>query len=724
VSAGQRTVARTDGLEGLAAAFPHLGATLAVGPVQLRNRAIVTAHTTNLGVSHEISDRHVEYHRRRAAGGFGLIITEGLRVHPTSLRRPETLSVWDDGCIAGLQRLVDAVHSEGGAIFAQLLHSGREAADDYTRIPSWGPSPLAWSRGAPMPHEMDADEIDELITCFAEATARIVAAGFDGIEVHSGHGHLLQQFLSPVTNTRTDAWGGDGPRRRALVDRVLEVVAKATPRDRVALGIRISADEFLEGGLDADTMAVLTAELVGDHHLDFVNVSHSAYVGAVTLSTQIADMSHGPAPFRHLPAGIKAAVPQVPVMMACRIDTVGQGDELIAAGFADAVAFTRASIADPDLIRVAASGGRPRRCTSCNQLCIGRTSTGLSLSCVVNPEVGLEARWDSVRDRIAAAAEARSGRPRILVIGGGPSGMEAALTAAAYADVTLVDAGTELGGTLRLAAQLRNRSGWWRLIEDLTAGCIESGVDIRLGERVESPIDGAAGPFDGVSAVVLATGAQRRPRTFGSRESVLVERLGQDRWEERITAKDRVVIHDDSGFWPGLAAVEHLIATGAEVHYVSPLAAFAPQITIYSKYGLLDRLRGADLHVHLGCRLVAWRPDGTVDVETQIGKQVATSIPDVTQVFDVGEQAASRPAIGQVPAVVIGDAYAPRDTGAAVWSGRIGGLRAVVRASVEDRSVRDTLERALTALPLVPLRTASGHDGGPGDVRDDEKGLP
>lgn len=698
-----------DGLEGLSAAFPHLGATLSVGPVRLRNRAIVTAHTTNLGVSHEVSDRHVEYHRRRAAGGFGLIITEGLRVHPTSLRRPETLSVWDDGCVPGLERLVAAVHAEGGAIFAQLLHSGREAADDYTRIPSWGPSPLPWSRGAAIPHEMEPDEIEDLIGCFAQATERVVAAGFDGIEVHSGHGHLLQQFLSPATNARDDAWGGDATRRRALVDRVLDAVAHATPRDRVALGIRISADEFLDGGLDARVMRNLTAELVNDHRLDFVDVSHSAYAGAATLSTQIADMSYGPAPFRDLPAGIKEAVPHVPVLMACRIDSVGQGDELIATGVADAVAFTRASIADPDLVRVAASGGQQRRCTSCNQLCIGRTSTGLSLSCVVNPEVGLESRWDAVRDRIAGLAAARSERPRVLVIGGGPSGMEAALSASPYADVTLVDERPELGGTLRLAAQLRNRSGWWRLIEDLTEGCVAAGVDIRLGERVELPLDAREAPFGDVAAVVLATGARRHPRVFGTRRSVLVERLGQDRWAEQITSNDRVVVHDDHGFWPGLAAVEHLIATGAEVHYVSSLAAFAPQITIYSRFGLLDRLGGTDLHVHLGCRLVSWSDDGSVELATLIGRSGPTRLTNVVQVFDVGDQQAARPSAPLVPSVAIGDAYAPRDTGAAVWSGRVGGLRAVLRAGVEDHSVREPLERALTGLPLVPLRTARDH---------------
>ncbi len=698
------TTTPADAVPGLAAAFPHLGSPLDVGPVRLRNRAVVTAHTTNLAASHEVSDRHVEYHRRRAAGGFGLIITEGLRVHPTSLRRPETLSVWTDASVPGLARLVEAVHDEGAVLFGQVLHSGREAADEYTRIPSWGPSALAWSRGAPVPHEMDEDEIDDLVACYSAAAWRVAEAGFDGVELHIGHGHLLQQFLSPVTNHRDDAWGGDADRRLALVSRVLTEVAATLPRDRMALGVRISADEFLEGGLGLAEMSDLTRELVARHDLDFVNVSHSAYVGGVTLSTQIADMAHGPAPFAHLPAAIRGAVPGTPVMMACRVETADHAEELLAAGTADAVALTRASIADPDLVRSAAVGRRVRRCTACNQLCIGRTSTGLPLSCVVNPEVGLEARWAALHDELRAAVG--PARPGLLVVGAGPAGMEAALAASAYADVRLVDAADAPGGTLRMAASLRNRGGWWRLIEDLTDECAAAGVRLDLGRRV------SGGDAAGADAVVLATGARRSARTFGDRTATLVERLGVDGWDERIGPGDHVLVHDDTGFWPGLAAVEHLLASGAEVHYVSPLGAFAPQITIYSKFGLTDRLRGARLHPHVGTSVAAWRADGTVDLVDAITGAGIPAITEVAHVFDVGRAESPRPVRPPVPSVVVGDAYAPRDAGAAVWSGRVGGLRAVVRAAVADPGLQQRLERALTALPLAPTLTARQHDGG------------
>ena len=684
---------------GLHERFPHLSQPLSLGPVLVRNRTIVTAHTTNLAASHEVSDRHLAYHRRRAAGGFGLIITEGLRVHPTSLRRPETLSIWSDEVVPSLSTLVDVVHSEGAAIVAQILHSGREAADDYTRIPSWGPSALAWSRGAPAPHAMDEAEIEELIDCYAAAASRAAAAGFDGLEVHIGHGHLLQQFLSPATNLRDDAWGGDRPRRLALIDSVLSAIEAAIPRSRMALGIRISADEFLEGGLDVEDMAPITRTLVEDHGLDFVNVSHSAYVGAATLSTQIADMAFGSTPFAHLPAAIRAAIPGTPVLAACRIETLEQGELLVESGVADAVALTRASIAEPALVMKGAAGERIRRCTSCNQLCIGRTSTGLPLSCVVNPEVGLEERWASARSELRAAIEASGGhRPRILVVGSGPAGLEAALSAAPFADVTVIDRDSEIGGSLRLAARLRNRAGWFRLIEDLTAECAR---EVRIALDTEFDV-AASSDFDGI---VLATGAAREPRVFGVRSGIPVERIGVDEWEHRIGSGELVVVHDDHGSWPGLAAVEHLLATGAEVHYVTPLAAFAPQITIYSRYGLIERLKAARVRIHLGTTLDSWEDDGTVrlvDGLTGLG----TDIGEVRHLFDVGAAASRIPALPRPASAIVGDAYAPRDAGHAVWSGRIGGLRAVTRIVVADPDERHRIERMLMALPLAPVRTA------------------
>ncbi|WP_158703467.1 oxidoreductase [Pseudonocardia dioxanivorans] len=496
-------------------------------------------------------------------------------VHPTSLKRPEALSVWSDDAVAPLRRLTAAVQGEGAAIFAQILHSGREAADDYTRTPSWGPSPIPWSRGAAVPHAMTTDEIDELVDCFAGGVLRAAAAGFDGVEIHLGHGHLLQQFLSPISNGRDDEYGGTPANRARLVERVLTRTRGLVPA-HMAFGVRISAEEFVDGGLGVDVMSQCAAQWAARYRLDFVDVSHSAYVGGPSLSTQMADMSHGPAPFAHLGKAVRDRLPDdVATLLACRIDSLDVAEDVLAAGCADATAMTRAHIADPGLIRKHRGGEVVRRCTSCNQLCIGRSSGGLPISCVVNPEVGLEEAW---REAYAAADRVvTGGRPRLLVVGGGPAGMEAALTATRWADVTLVEREPALGGALRTARALHGRSGWARLVEDQERTCRERGVELRQG-----------GAFDA-----------------------------------------------------GLRTAE-------------------PSL-----------------------------PD------------TETAVADVDALWDAGVATPAAPRRLPLPHRVVGDAYAPRDAGWAVYSGRLGALRILADIRHRDDPVaRSTAQRGLDALPL------------------------
>jgi len=659
-----------------------------VGPVVLRNRVAVTAHTPNFAVDHRVSDRHLAYHRRRAAGGVGLIVTEGLRVHPTSLRRPDTLSIWSDDGIEAMARLVDAVHAEGATLFGQILHSGREAADDYPRTPSWGPSPIAWSAGAAVPHAMTVDEIDELLECYAAGARRLVAAGFAGVEVHLGHGHLLQQFLSPVTNHRDDAYGGSPAARRKLVDEVIAAVRTHLPDDR-ALGVRISADEFLEGGLDVSAMAPLAADLVSRHGLDYVNVSHSAYVGGPSLATQMADMAFGAAPFRHLPAAVRRAV-DVPVLMACRVETLEDGHELIRSGHADIVALTRAHIADPDLVVKARAGRRPRRCVACLQLCVGRTSSGLPMSCVVNPEVGLEERWPVAVAPILAGLG--STRPRVLVVGAGPSGAEAATALAGHADVDVVDVSTVAGGRLGVAARMQGRQGWRYLLEDQAAELDRLGVVVRRGVSWDPSL------LAGVAGVVVAWGATVEPRHVAGLGPM---RLVANAVDE-VASGAVVAVYDDTGSWEAFGPVEHLVAAGATVHYVTPLASLAANITMYSRLGLLDRLRSTGrLRVHLGRRPSSWSA-GVVGLVSTL--DAATETIQVDDLVDVGDRR-PRPAPVDLerPHVVIGDAYAPRDAGWAVYSGRVGALRLLARVGLDDRDQRVAAERRLDALPLLGI---------------------
>ncbi|WP_235736636.1 oxidoreductase [Nocardioides alcanivorans] len=357
--------------------------------VRLRNRVVFPGHTTNFGVDSLPTLRHRDYLARRAAGGAAMVITEAVRVHPTSAGRDSTLGSYHPDAVRAYAELVGAVHEQGAVLLAQLMHAGRQAAGDSTRTAAWAASAIPWTHGGPVPHTMTVRDIDVVVKSFGVAARRMAEAGLDGVEVHLGHGHLLQQFLSPATNRRDDAYGGDSDRRIRFAREVLAAVSAELPEEML-LGIRLSAHEFLPGGLEPDDVIEIVDALSADFRFDLLHVSHSAYVGQASLSTQIADMSHGAAPYREFPRRFKQAFPDTPVVGVCRIDDLGVADDLLGAGDADLVALARAQIADPDLVRKTAAGraGEVRRCLACNQACIGRIEHSLPLSCVVNPAAG------------------------------------------------------------------------------------------------------------------------------------------------------------------------------------------------------------------------------------------------------------------------------------------------------------------------------------------------
>src|ERR1051326_1264930 len=270
--------------------FRRIWEPIRIGHLDIRNRLFVSGHTTNFGADNLPTDRHVAYHRERARGGVGLIFTEAARVHPTSLGRGSTIAVYLPESIPRFRAMVEAVHAEGARIFVQLEHSGRNQSGVWSRTASWGPSPIPWAIGAPAPHAMTLCDIEETIEAFRVGARHAVAAGFDGLEVHLGHGHLLNQFMSPVSNVRTDEYGGTEENRLRLPMEVLGAVREEVGSEYI-MGIRISADEFLPGGLGLSDRARITRELVTREPVQFVNVSHSHYHGSFSLATQMADMS-------------------------------------------------------------------------------------------------------------------------------------------------------------------------------------------------------------------------------------------------------------------------------------------------------------------------------------------------------------------------------------------------------------------------------------------------
>ena len=231
---------------------------------------------------------------------------------------------------------------------------------------------MPWLEGAPIPHVMTSYEIADLGKAFGTAAGRIGRAGLDGIEIHLGHGHLLHQFLSPASNSRDDRYGGGVEGRVRLPIDILRVIRERI-NSTLALGIRVSGDDFHANGLHVDDILEVCSLIEAEVELDFINVSQSAYVGGYSLSTQIPDSHFGSAPFTYLAERFKSAFPATPIMSVGRIDDLDVAEDVLQRGQADMVGMTRAHISDPHIIKKRWAGEATRSCIACNEGCVGQT---------------------------------------------------------------------------------------------------------------------------------------------------------------------------------------------------------------------------------------------------------------------------------------------------------------------------------------------------------------
>ncbi|MCL6610223.1 MAG: FAD-dependent oxidoreductase [Peptococcaceae bacterium] len=470
--------------------------------LELKSRVVCGPLTTNYAeLDGRVNDRLLAYYRRRAAGGAGLVIVEGSFICQEGRGYIKQVGIHDDRMIPGLTKLARAIKEQGARASIQIQHCGRRTGSKLTGLPPLAPSAVPVYQGAEVPREMTEDDILTAIKQFAAAARRAREAGFDSVDVHSAHGYLPAAFLSPLANHRTDRWGGSFENRSRFLVEVVKAIKEEAGWD-FPVSVKFSADEYLEGGITLTESQEL-AELLERNGVDFLQVSAGAPGGK-----NLADLNNPHTFMRTLPMGtspgclvylaneIKKKV-SIPVVAIGRLADPPLAERVIKEGRADLVSLARALLADPQW-PVKVKEGRLsdiRPCISCNDGCYSRVLAQEEVTCTVNPEVGRE-----FLELSRPAANIKS----VVVAGGGPAGMEAALVAASRGHrVVLVEKEEQLGGQLNVAHVPPDRDDIKKLRDYLAEQMEKVGVRVITGTAL------SAGLLDSLlpDALIVATGS-------------------------------------------------------------------------------------------------------------------------------------------------------------------------------------------------------------------------
>jgi 2,4-dienoyl-CoA reductase (NADPH2) len=474
-----------------------------IGQVQLKNRLVMAAMTLGYCSQGMINDRIIEFFRQRARGGVGLIDFGGLQIDPIRTTEYDFVNINDDACISGLRRLTDAVHDEGAKIFGQLWHAGRYArSKEYAGKTAVAPSAVPSKYTGETPRELTLQEIADLISYYAAGAKRTVQAGFDGLEICTNSGYLPGQFLSAVTNKRTDRYGGDLQGRMTFLLEVVAAVRNAVGPD-FPVTVRLGGNDFMVGGnTNSEVRQVAVAlEKAGVDAISVTGGWHEAQVPQLTM-----EVPHGA--FSYLGQGIKESV-SIPVIMSNRMN-IPVAESIVDEGGADFIALARPFIADPELANKGAEGkyDEIRPCVACNQGCLDRVMLGhLSVECLCNAEAGRE--YELLQGS-SLPSQVKSSHPeKILVVGAGVGGLEFARVAAMRGHhVTIWEQNSQPGGQVEVASAPPGRHDFVYLANYLVHVCENLGVQIdylkkATKEKILEKVK--AGDFD---RVIIATGAQ------------------------------------------------------------------------------------------------------------------------------------------------------------------------------------------------------------------------
>ena len=614
------------------------------------------------------TDQMLAYHERRAEGGAGLIIMEAARVHDSALSDSPAIDASTDACIPAYRNIAKAVQRHGARLFGQVSHSGR--ANDRRRgglkaVP-YSASAVPDERFHNMPRAMSTSMVEEVIQSYGKAAARLAEAGLDGIEIPASHCLLPAQFLNPNINQRNDKYGGDFLERLQFLTEIIQCVRTEIGRDLI-LGIRISIDEMEHNGL----LPSLTTEIC--HHLGVLNALDYYNVIAGSMSGHGGSV-HVVPPMMIQQGYTTSLAKQLrhdtikPIFLAGRINQPQMAEQILAQGHADFCGMTRALISDPDMPNKVIQNRIDdiRACIGCNQACIGHYHLGTPISCIQNPTTG--------RERSLSNLSAATQPKKVVVAGAGPAGLKAAITAAERGHlVTLCEVESRIGGQVKLAERLPERSEFGGLITNLEHEAKQKGVNFSLNTWVNL---GVLKEYE-ADAVIIATGAKPyRPYIPGEEEGHVV-----DAWQ-LLTGKEKpgahVLVYDWRSDWVGLGLAQHLALQGSKVTLAVNGIYAGEEVQSYTR----DHWIGA-LH-KLGVDIITYARLHGVDDDSVYLEHIISYEPIIIPQIDTLALALGHQSItdleaelldGQIEYYLAGDCLSPRSAEEAVYEGMMAGMQ-------------------------------------------------
>lgn len=650
---------------------PHIFKPVQLRHKTLKNRVVFGAHTTNMAENGLPGAQHIGYYEERARGGAAMIVVEPMPVHPAAVLTRGNFRPGSDAVIPHFRKLTDACHAHGTVMIQQLYHIGAHGDGDNSWHAHWSPSGGPSYHDSDGSHQMSEAEIEETIDGFVQAAIRSRKAGFDGVEVWAAYNGLLDQFWTPFSNQRTDQWGGSLENRTRASREVMRRIRAACGDDFI-IGLAVNDEPDVKAALSREETTEIVALHDDEGLMDYVTCGSGGYFDFYKL---MPTFMYGEKLGVDLAAILKGVVNNALVTAESHIRTPENANTVLGAGEADLVSIVRGQIADPHLVAKTEAGRAEdvRGCISCNQQCWGRRSRDYYISCLINPSAGHEYLWGG--DRFTASGAPSS----VLVVGGGPAGLEAARVCAERGHrVTLAEAGPDIGGQFRLAGLQPRRGQITDLIGWYQRQLAQLGVDLRYNSYMDA---GDIAAF-GADHVILATGSLPAETGF-QRALPHVATLPGLTHGNVFSAEDvmmraarlgpRVIVLDEGGNWRGCGTAWRLAEDGHQVTLVTPDALVGKELQrSATDWPLRRALAQKGARFITDSAIAEWTGQGAEVLSLLTGRtehiaadalvMATTNVADMALRDDLAQRG--------IIAHVIGDANAPRNAAFAIYEGR------------------------------------------------------